>query len=108
MDDACSSVQLTAEAGGQRSRLGRVGRELTCELMQILNENQNGSVNEEVSNKGALKINARVVFLGSFALAGDFRNPNICSQEHKSYSSIIFSLYNEVILSFSSMSDNFI
>ena len=46
------------------------------------NENHNGSLNEELSNKGELNKYQGCV-LGSFTPAGDFRRPDICSQEQE-------------------------
>jgi len=61
------------------SRVDVRGRGLTEEVestkgvMYFLNENQNGSLNEELSNKGELKkYQGRV-----------FRDPDICSQEQE-------------------------
>ena len=46
------------------------------------NENQNGSLNEELSTKGELNKYQGCV-LGSLIPAGDLRRPDICSQEQE-------------------------
>jgi len=52
--------------------------EPTSGVTYVRNKNQNGSLNEELSNKGELN-----KYQGCFRPAGDFRRPDICSQEQE-------------------------
>jgi len=54
----------------------------TCLIVESTFENQNGSLNEDLSNKRELNIYQGCVF-GGVTPAGDFRRPDICSQEQE-------------------------